>query len=82
MFARVALIVLLATFFGWSLLTRTVDGAGRTQVYVVQPGDTLWSIASSRYAGDPREGVWKLQRRNHLAGTTLTPGQRLTVPGS
>jgi LysM repeat protein len=50
------------------------------QVYVVQPGDTLWSIASARYAGDPREGVWKLQDRNHLAGTTISPGQRLTLP--
>ena len=82
MFARIALIVLFATFLGWSLMTRTVDGAGRAQVYVVQPGDTLWTIATTRYAGDPREGVWKLQRRNHLAGTTLTPGQKLTVPSS
>jgi LysM repeat protein len=80
MFARIALIVLLATFLGWSLLTRTVDGAGPPHVYVVQPGDTLWSIAAARYAGDPREGVWQLQERNHLAGTTLTPGQRLNVP--
>jgi LysM repeat protein len=80
MFGRILLIVLVATFLGWSLMTRTVDGAGRAQVYVVQPGDTLWSIASSRYAGDPREGVWKLERRNHLAGATLTPGQRLTLP--
>jgi len=82
MFARIALIVLFATLLGWSLMTRTVDGAGRPQVYVVQPGDTLWTIATTRYAGDPREGVWKLQRRNHLAGTTLTPGQKLTVPSS
>ena len=29
MFGRVVLIVLVATFLGWSLLTRTVDGAGR-----------------------------------------------------
>ncbi len=80
MFGRIALIVLVATFLGWSLLTRTVNGAGPAQVYVVQPGDTLWSIASGRYAGDPREGVWKLQSRNHLAGTTISPGQRLTLP--
>ena len=80
MFGRVVLIVLVATFLGWSLLTRSVDGAGRAHVYVVQPGDTLWSIASARYAGDPREGVWKLQGRNHLAGTTISPGQRLTLP--
>jgi len=80
MFGRLGLIVLLATLLGWSLLTHTVDGAGSAQVYVVQPGDTLWSIASARYAGDPREGVWKLQSRNHLAGTTISPGQRLTLP--
>ncbi|TML11267.1 MAG: LysM peptidoglycan-binding domain-containing protein [Actinobacteria bacterium] len=80
MFGRIVLIVLIATFLGWSLLTRTVDGAGRARVYVVQPGDTLWSIASARYAGDPREGVWKLQDRNRLAGTTISPGQRLSLP--
>jgi LysM repeat protein len=80
MFARIALIVLFATFLGWSLMTRTVDGAGQPHVYVVKPGDTLWRIAASRYAGDTREGVWKLQRSNHLAGVTLTPGQKLTVP--
>ena len=80
MFGRIALIVLVATFLGWSLLTRTVDGAGRAQVYVVQPGDTLWSIASARYAGDPREGVWKIEHRNHLASATVWPGEKLVLP--
>lgn len=80
MFGRIVLIVLVATFLGWSVMTRSVESAGRSQVYVVQPGDTLWSIASSRYAGDPREGVWKLQRRNQLPGTTISPGQKLVLP--
>lgn len=80
MFVRILLIALLATFLGWSLLTRTVDGAGRAQSYVVQPGDTLWSIAAARYAGDTREGIWKLQQRNHLADATITPGERLVLP--
>jgi LysM repeat protein len=80
MFARIALIVLVATFLGWSVTTRTVESAGKRETYVVEPGDTLWSIATSRYAGDPREGVWKLQRRNHLLGTTITPGQKLVLP--
>jgi len=80
MFVRILLIALAATFLGWSLLTHTSDGAGTARSYVVQPGDTLWSIASSRYAGDPREGVWKLQQRNHLGGTTISPGERLLLP--
>jgi LysM repeat protein len=48
--------------------------------YLVKPTDTLWSIAAAHYAGDPREGIWKLQQRNHLHGTTLVPGQRLVLP--
>jgi LysM repeat protein len=80
MFVRILLIALVATFLGWSLLTRASDGAGKAQIYLVQPGDTLWSIASARYGGDPREGVWKLQRRNDLAGTTISPGERLVLP--
>jgi LysM repeat protein len=80
MFVRIALIVLVATFLGWSVTTHTVESAGKRQMYVVQPGDTLWSIAAARYAGDPREGVWELQQRNHLLGTTISPGQRLVLP--
>jgi LysM repeat protein len=80
MFARIALIVLVATFLGWSVATRTVESAGTRQTYLVQPGDTLWSIAAARYAGDPREGVWELQQRNHLLGTTISPGQKLVLP--
>ena len=62
-------------------IVRSSHGAGREQRYVVKPTDTLWSIATSHYAGDPREGVWKLQHRNHLAGTTVRVGQRLVLPG-
>ena len=80
MFGRIVLIVLVATFLGWSVTTRSVESAGKAQVYVVQPGDTLWSIASGRYAGDTREGVWKLQKQNGLAGATIRPGQRLYLP--
>jgi LysM repeat protein len=47
----------------------------------VQPGDTLWSIAS-RVAPDrdPRAEVAALQRRNNLTGVQLLPGQVLRVP--
>jgi LysM repeat protein len=80
MFGRIVLIALVATFLGWSVTTRDIGSAGQAEVYVVQPGDTLWSIAAGRYAGDTREGVWKLERRNHLLGTTISPGQKLVLP--
>jgi LysM repeat protein len=63
-----------------AVAARPSGGAGRSRIYVVKPADTLWSIAVKTYAGDPREGVWKLERRNHLTGTTVVPGQRLAVP--
>ena len=60
---------------------RAAGDAGPELRYVVEPGDTLWAIAAELYGGDPREGVWRLQKRNHLAGSALTPGTVLYVPG-
>jgi hypothetical protein len=54
--------------------------SGHEQVYVVRRFDTLWSIASARLAGDPREGVWRIRERNRLGGATIRPGQRLILP--
>ena len=62
------------------LAARGSSGAGPKRTYVVRPGDTLWSVAQRAYAGDPREGVWKIERRNHLAGATIVPGEKLVVP--
>ena len=79
MFARFA-VFLLATALLVGIVARPSGGAGRPATYVVKPTDTLWSVATRYYAGDPREGIWELQRRNDLAGTTLVPGQRLVLP--
>jgi hypothetical protein len=75
-----AILVLLTVVIGWALLARSSSGAGRERAYVVRPADTLWSIAATSYPGDTREGVWRLEHRNHLSGTTLVPGERLVVP--
>ena len=39
------------------------------------------TVAARSYAGDPREGVWEIEQRNHLATDTLRPGQKLVLPG-
>ena len=79
MFARVVIVVLIAAF-AVGLAARPSGSAGKPVRYVVQPTDTLWTIAAKHYPGDPREGIWELQERNHLRGTTLVPGQRLVLP--
>jgi LysM repeat protein len=81
MFVRL-LILLSVVVAVWVGFARPSEGAGHEQVYVVRPADTLWSIASTHYAGDPREAVWRLRERNGLAGTLLRPGQRLVLPGA
>lgn len=53
---------------------------GSVAVHVVQPGDTLWSIAAAVAPGsDPRPIVDELARRSGGAG--LQPGQRIAVEG-
>jgi nucleoid-associated protein YgaU len=48
---------------------------------VVQPGDTLWSIASTRYpADDVRVRVDDIEQANGLAGPTIQVGQTLRLP--
>jgi hypothetical protein len=63
-----------------AVIVRPSTGAGPERVYVVRPYDTLWSIVSRTYAGDPRQGVWELERRNRLRSALLRPGQRLVLP--
>jgi LysM repeat protein len=79
MFAKLLGLLLLATIIA-VIAARQSAGAGPDQVYVVKPADTLWSIAVRHYTGDPREGVWKLEHRNHLASPAIRPGQRLVLP--
>jgi LysM repeat protein len=75
-----ALALMTALGLAVGVFARPSGGAGKAQLYVVKPTDTLWSIAASHYAGDPRAAVWRLERRNGLAGATLVPGQRLVLP--
>ena len=79
MFGRI-LLVSLAAVVVWALFARDSDAGGQARSYRVQAGDTLWSIAATSYHGDPRAGVWKIRDRNHLAGTTIAPGQLLRLP--
>jgi LysM repeat protein len=74
------LILLLAAALLVAVAVRSSNGAAPERVYVVKPTDTLWSIASGSYGGDPREAIWKIQQRNGLSGATLVPGQKLVLP--
>ena len=78
MFGRVLILVAVGVLL-WAAFARTSDASGPERRYVVQPYDTLWSIASLRSA-DPRQGVWEIKERNGLRGATIVPGQVLVLP--
>ena len=78
MFGRILILVVVSVVL-WAAFARSSDASQPERRYVVQPYDTLWSIASTGYA-DPREGVWEIRRRNGLVGATIVPGQVLVLP--
>ena len=59
-----------------------VRPAGRSEhVYVVRPGDTVWTIAERTAGGeDPRPWVDAIAARNGIEAGELVPGQSLVVP--
>jgi len=79
MFAKVLIAALLAAFVVAIAANRS-EGAGPEVSYVVKRYDTLWSIAASHYSGDPREGIFQIERANRLQGALIRPGQRLVLP--
>jgi hypothetical protein len=78
--------VLLASAVGVLLATasRASDPeVGDMPSVVVQPYDTLWSIASrTSPGGNPRAVVFEIRRLNGLDDFTVHPGERLTLPRS
>ncbi len=67
------------------LLTSGVHAEGEalpTALHVVQPGESLWTIAAgvTPPGEDRRATVAELRRLNDLEGSALAVGQRLLVP--
>ena len=59
-----------------------VEAAGEPVVYVVQSGDTLWSIAE-RITADDRDIRHTVDRLvASTGGAMLQPGQRVVLPSS
>jgi LysM repeat protein len=59
----------------------SASGGPALATVVVQPGESLWSIASKAApAADPRETIALIRDLNGMQGSTVVPGQSVMVP--
>jgi nucleoid-associated protein YgaU len=79
MFVKIFVIAGLALLV-WSAVARPSGAHGHKVTYRVEAYDTLWTIATAHYGGDVRGAVWQIQHANHLATTSIRPGQTLVLP--
>ncbi len=80
---RGVLVAALAACIGWGLAGGAGAGAAPTAAttVVVQPGDTVWSIAARHPDGeDIRIEVTQILSLNRLPSPIIQPGQTLVVP--
>jgi hypothetical protein len=82
-----AFFVLMASLASAVLFTtasRASDpGTGPAPTVVVQPHDTLWSIATrTSPRRDPYAAVAEIQRLNNIDGYVVHPGETLILPHS
>jgi nucleoid-associated protein YgaU len=81
--AAVVLVAIALSMVAPAVARAVSDGHGQegSTTYVVQAGDTLWSIARRQAPGeDPRVVVDAIARANGIDADGLVPGQQLSLP--
>jgi hypothetical protein len=79
---RLAAVLLLALSVSlWLAIVAHGGSAIQDSTVVVQPGDTLWSIAAQRYPTDDVRGrVDDIERANGLQSPVIEAGEILKLP--
>lgn len=77
--AALSLMVTLPTLSGMHLYAAT---AQHYATVTVQPGDTLWSIASAHTpaSNSVQETIDRISEANHLTASNIQPGEHLHIP--
>jgi LysM domain len=81
--ATVAITAASVAFSGAQAANHGRPGAGYAGMHriVVQPGQTLWSIAAqAEPSADPRQVIQEILTANSMTGSTVQAGQLLWVP--
>jgi nucleoid-associated protein YgaU len=79
--SRLAAVMILALGVSLGLAVAAHGSSAGDTTVVVQPGDTLWSIASQRYPSDDvRARVEDIERANGLSSPVIQVGETLRLP--
>jgi nucleoid-associated protein YgaU len=74
-------LVLVAALAVMLALSRIAQGGEAATTVVVQPGDTLWTIAADRYpTDDTRMRVDEIEQLNNLSSPVISVGESLRLP--
>ena len=80
-FVGIAVAALVTLGGGWAVASLGGGTAEPVRTVQVQPGDTLYDIASDVAApGHVREMVYEIKALNDLPSSTISEGQKLAVP--
>ena len=74
-----------AAVLGFALYAGGGAGAeSPTVLYTVEPGDTLWSVATEHYppSEDPRVTIEVIRDANNLPDAEIYPGTHLELPAA
>jgi LysM repeat protein len=72
--------LVIAFLVGALLAASPSQGSRVASTHEVRAGETLWSIASKAYGGDPRPHIDSIIERNALEDATIQPGEVLVLP--
>lgn len=76
------LALIVVSLFGANFIVNNEAlGSDEEQIVIIQPGDTLWSIASEYYKGESiGEAIYHIKKTNHLQSSNLQVGAELRLP--
>lgn len=75
------LLIILAIYLFFMLITPATSGKTEYETYIIQPGDTLWEICEEKFPDeDPRKVIYEIKKINGLGTSALKVHQKIQIP--